>query len=181
MATVRPFRIEIGDDIIEDLRDRIARTRWPDEAPGPQWSQGTDLEYLRDFLQYWAEEFDWTSQERALNSLEHFTTDVDGTRVHFIHERAASGDGVPLLLMHGWPSCFVEYVPAIPLLTDPTSHGIDYAPTQPKRPAQNDATRNTLDAAAVAQYPAIGLGFVTSAEVPILSGWDVGSFWSEIG
>ncbi len=110
---------------MEDLRDRIARTRWPDEAPGPQWSQGTDLEYLRNFLQYWAEEFDWTSQERALNSLDHFTAVVDGTRVHFIHQRAAGGGGVPLLLMHGWPSCFVEYVAAIPLLTDPTSHGID--------------------------------------------------------
>lgn len=125
MATVRPFRVDIGEDVIQDLRDRIARTRWPDEAPGPRWSQGTDLEYLSNFIQYWAEEFDWTSQQRALNSLDHFTTDVDGTRIHFIHQKAASGGGVPLLLMHGWPSCFVEYVAAIPLLTDPTSHGID--------------------------------------------------------
>ena len=125
MDGVRRFRIDAGGEMIEDLRDRIRRTRWPDESPGPSWSQGTDLAYLRSFLDYWAEEFDWTAQQEALNSLHHFKTVVDDAKVHFIHERARNSGGMPLLLLHGWPSCFLEYVPAIPFLTDPTLNGID--------------------------------------------------------
>ncbi len=125
IASVRPFRIDVSPGRIGDLRDRIGRTRWPDDAPGSPWSQGTDLSYLRGFLRYWAEEFDWADQQRALNSVHHFEATIDGVRVHFVHERARNGTGVPILLMHGWPSCFLEYVAAIALLTDPVSHGID--------------------------------------------------------
>jgi pimeloyl-ACP methyl ester carboxylesterase len=122
---VRSFRVDVGDDVLTDLRERIVSTRWPTDAPGAPWTQGTDLEYLRGFLAYWADEFDWAEQQRRLNTLNHFETDIDGVHIHFVHQRAVGGGGVPLLLMHGWPSCFLEYEAAIPLLTDPAAHGID--------------------------------------------------------
>lgn len=122
---VEPFRIEVGDDVLADLRGRIRRTRWPAAAPGPAWDQGTDLTYLRELLRYWAEDFDWRAQERELNRFAHFRAELDGSQVHFVHERARDGAGVPLILTHGWPSAFVELLPLVPLLTDPRAHGID--------------------------------------------------------
>ena len=125
MTGVQPFRVEIGSDVIEDLRERVSRTRWPNDPPGARWSQGTDLGYLQDFLRFWAEDLDWAAQERELNSLHHYETVIDGGRIHFVHEPAVGGIGVPLLLLHGWPSCYVDYSAAIPLLTDPAAHGIE--------------------------------------------------------
>ena len=119
------FELSIDEEVISDLRRRIVATRWPDPAPGDPWSQGTDLDYLREFLRFWAEEFDWQKQQRSLNQLHHFQVEIEDVRVHYIHERARNGTGVPLILTHGWPSCFVEYVNLIPLLTDPESHGIE--------------------------------------------------------
>lgn len=121
----QPFTLSIDEDEISDLRRRIVATRWPTPTPGDPWSQGTDLNYLRGFLRFWADEFDWSQQQRLLNELQHFRCEIDGVRLHYIHERARNGIGVPLILTHGWPSCFVEYVKLIPLLTDPKSHGID--------------------------------------------------------
>jgi len=83
------------------------------------------MEYLRDFLRFWATEFDWEVQQQTLNSLNHYEASVDGLRIHFVHERAVGGGGMPLLLLHGWPSCFLEYTAAIPLLTDPVSQGVE--------------------------------------------------------
>lgn len=114
------FQIEIGDDVLDDLRDRISRTRWPDQIPGMGWRQGTELGYLRELLAYWADGFDWRAQEAWLNSFSHHIVDD----VHFVHARAADGKGIPLILTHGWPSCFVEYLSLVPLLTDPAAHGI---------------------------------------------------------
>ena len=113
---VEPFRVDVGDDVLGDLRRRIHATRWPDPAPGEPWSQGTDLDYLRRLLAAWADEFDWRAQERRLNEVPQFTADVDGVRIHFAHVRAPRGDGIPLVLTHGWPSAFVEYLPLVPLL-----------------------------------------------------------------
>jgi pimeloyl-ACP methyl ester carboxylesterase len=121
----RPFRVEVEDEVIADLRRRIAATRWPRPAPGPAWSQGTDLDYLREFLSFWGGEFNWTAQQQILNQQHHFEAVLDGVTVHFIHERARSGAGVPLILTHGWPSSFLEYLALTPFLTDPASHGID--------------------------------------------------------
>jgi pimeloyl-ACP methyl ester carboxylesterase len=104
---VEPYRIAVPDAVLDDLRDRILRTRWPDEAPGEPWSQGVDREYLRDLLAYWADGFDWRARERALNRYEHRIAEVDGVRLHFVHHRAPGG-GVPLVLTHGWPSTFIE-------------------------------------------------------------------------
>ncbi len=122
---VEPFSIAVDPAALEDLLARIRRTRLPEPAPGEPWEQGTDREYLSDLLAYWVEEFDWPAQERHLNRFAHFRAEIDGTRVHFVHERAAHGDGVPLLLGHGWPSAFVELLPLVPLLTDPEANGIE--------------------------------------------------------
>jgi pimeloyl-ACP methyl ester carboxylesterase len=122
---VASFSIRLDDKVLSDLRSRIRATRWPDAAPGDAWSQGTDLAYLKDLLGYWADGFDWREQERRLNTFHHFRADIDGVRVHFVHERAMRSQGIPLILTHGWPSTFAEYLPLVPLLTDPQEHGID--------------------------------------------------------
>jgi pimeloyl-ACP methyl ester carboxylesterase len=124
---VEPFSIHVDDQVLSDLRARIGNTRWPDLAPGATWEQGTDLGYLRQVLAFWADEFDWRAQERKLNELEHFRVELDGVRIHFVHQRARRGRGVPLVLTNGWPSTFVELLPLVPLLTDPRAHGIDAA------------------------------------------------------
>ena len=122
---IRPFSIRVGEDVLSDLRTRIRKTRWPDQAPGVAWGQGTDLEYLRQALAYWADEFDWRAQERELNAFDQFRAELDGLHIHFVHERAPRGRGIPLILSHGWPSTFVELLPLVPLLTDPEAHGIN--------------------------------------------------------
>jgi pimeloyl-ACP methyl ester carboxylesterase len=114
-----PFTIDVADEILDDLRARLARTRLPDEVPGAGWDQGTSGDYLRPMLEYWASGFDWRAREHELNSFAHFRVDIDGAPVHFVHERARNGrPGIPLLLQHGWPSSFVEYLPLVPLLTE---------------------------------------------------------------
>lgn len=122
---ITPFSIHIEAEILSDLRERIRKTRWPDQAPSGAWEQGTDLEYLRQLLEYWAGEFDWRAQERELNAATQFRAELDGVHIHFVHERARHGHGVPLILTHGWPSTFVELLPLVPFLTDPHAHGID--------------------------------------------------------
>ena len=120
-----PFTIEVEENVLADLRARIRKTRWPDQAPGGAWEQGTDLQYLRQLLAYWADEFDWRAQERTLNTFQHYHAEIDGVQLHFVHERAKQRPGIPLILTHGWPSTFVELLPLVPFLTDPDAHGID--------------------------------------------------------
>jgi pimeloyl-ACP methyl ester carboxylesterase len=115
---IEPFTIAVPDDVLGDLRARLLDSRWPEAAPGPSWQQGTDLAYLQDVVAYWAERFDWRARERELNDLRHFRATVDGVRIHFVHERAPGGGGVPLILTHGWPSSFLELLALVPLLRD---------------------------------------------------------------
>jgi pimeloyl-ACP methyl ester carboxylesterase len=115
---VEPFTIAVADDVLVDLRERLQRTRWAPPAPGEPWEQGTDLGYLQDLVAYWADGFDWRARERELNELHHFRATVDGVRIHFVQERAPGGDGVPLILTHGWPSSFLELLPLVALLRD---------------------------------------------------------------
>jgi pimeloyl-ACP methyl ester carboxylesterase len=110
ISPVRRFVIDVDDAVLDDLRARIHRTRWPDPAPGDPWSQGTDLAYLQELLEYWADGFDWSAQQRRLNSYEHHVVDIDGTRIHFVHRRC-SPPGIPIVLTHGWPSTFAELLP----------------------------------------------------------------------
>lgn len=124
---VRPFTIDVPDEVLADLRERLARTRLPDDLPGTAWDYGTDREYLEELLAYWRDEFDWRSQEWLLNGFDHFKTDVDGLDVHFIHQRSPHEDALPLVITHGWPGSIMEFYKIIPLLVDPTNYGGDAA------------------------------------------------------
>jgi pimeloyl-ACP methyl ester carboxylesterase len=120
-----PFTVHVADDVLADLAARIRNTRWPDQVPDIGWEQGTELGYLRETLAYWADGFDWRAQERELNAFSHYLVPLGDATVHCVHARAAGGDGIPLILTHGWPSTFAELLGLVPLLTDPSAHGID--------------------------------------------------------
>ncbi|MEU7483052.1 epoxide hydrolase family protein [Streptomyces sp. NPDC042319] len=117
-AAVTPFRIDIPDADLADLRERLARTRWPDELPGVGWSQGVPLAYLKELAAYWHDGYDWRRHEAELNSYPQFTTALDGTTVHFLHVRSGAPDALPLVLLHGWPGSFVEFLDLIGPLTE---------------------------------------------------------------
>ena len=122
---IEPFEIAIPDYVFVDLRERIARTRWPDEIDGIGWDQGTPVEYLRSLVDYWANGFDWRAREAELNRFSHYRAELSGLRVHFVQARATSEPAIPIVLTHGWPSTFLELLPLVPLLTNPNAHGID--------------------------------------------------------
>jgi microsomal epoxide hydrolase len=119
MTDIEPFRIEIADEVLADLRERLARTRWPEPVPGTGWDAGTDTAYLKSLCAYWEKEFDWRAAERRLNAHEQFRTEVDNQPVHFIHARSEDPDALPLLLSHGWPGSVAEFEKVIPELTKP--------------------------------------------------------------
>jgi len=123
-AGVQPFSVAVDTAVLDDLRARIRRTRLPEAAPGEPWAQGTDRDWLARLLGYWADAFDWRAAERELNRFAHYRARIGDAVVHFVHERARHGGGIPLILGHGWPSCFAELLPLVPLLTDPAGHGI---------------------------------------------------------
>jgi pimeloyl-ACP methyl ester carboxylesterase len=124
---IRPFKLEIPQADLDDLRDRLARTRWPAALPGPGWSRGVPLDYLRELADYWRNDYDWREHEARLNELPQFTTTIDGANVHFLHVRSAEPDALPLLLTHGWPGSIVEFLDIIEPLTDPRAHDEDPA------------------------------------------------------
>jgi pimeloyl-ACP methyl ester carboxylesterase len=126
-VNVQPFKIKISQPILDDLRQRLSRTRWPDEVSGADWNYGTNLAYLKELVSYWQSKFDWRAQENAINKFAHFRAQIDGLNIHFIHERSKGKNPMPLLLLHGWPSSFLQMLKIIPLLTDPGSHGGDPA------------------------------------------------------
>jgi pimeloyl-ACP methyl ester carboxylesterase len=124
---MQPFRIDVPDPVLDDLRERLAKTRFIAELQGADWSAGTPPSYLAELCGYWQRGFDWRRQERYLNGFHHFRADIDGTGLHFIHQRGTGTDPIPLLLIHGWPDSFARFLKIIPLLTDPTAHGLDNA------------------------------------------------------
>lgn len=124
---IRPFRIEIPQGQLNDLRDRLAKTRWPDELPGIGWSRGVPVRYLKELTAYWADGFDWRAEEAKLNQFPQFVTTIDGQDIHFLHVRSPEPDALPLIVTHGWPSSPVEFLKVIGPLTDPRSHGGDPA------------------------------------------------------
>ncbi|KAJ3368998.1 hypothetical protein GGF31_005959 [Allomyces arbusculus] len=117
-----PFTFTLTDDMIDDLRDRVRRTRWPDEMAGSEWTYGVPKSELMALADYWANEFDFRKHFDRINSYPHFTTTVNGVPLHFIHARSSRTDAVPLLLIHGWPGSFVEFLDIIPMLTNPPPH-----------------------------------------------------------
>ena len=124
---IRPFRIDVSDAELEDLRDRLARTRLPDELPGVGWSYGVSRDFVNEMTELWRTSFDWRKQEAVLNEFPQFTTTVDGTNVHFLHVRSPKPNAMPLILTHGWPGSVAEFLDVIGPLTDPVSHGGDAA------------------------------------------------------
>jgi pimeloyl-ACP methyl ester carboxylesterase len=122
-----PFHIQVAEEILIDLRERLARTRWPDELPDAGWDYGTNRAYLQQLATYWREQYDWRAQERLLNTFPQFQTEVDGIRLHFVHAKGQGTHPLPLLISHGWPGSFFEMYKIIGPLTDPISFGGDPA------------------------------------------------------
>jgi epoxide hydrolase len=118
MAVI-PFRIDIPDAELAELRERLLRTRWPDAEPVGDWSQGVPLAYLRDLCEYWATAYDWRATERRLNAYPQFRTEIDGVGIHFLHVHSPHEHALPLVLTHGWPGSFLEFEKSIAALTEP--------------------------------------------------------------
>jgi microsomal epoxide hydrolase len=126
--TVEPFRIEVPDEAIDDLRERLHDTRWPDQLPDSGWGYGTDIDYLRPLAQHWADTYSWRVHEAELNEFPQFVTTIDGQRIHFLHVRSSRDDALPLVLTHGWPGSISEFTNVIGPLTEPGEHGAAGAP-----------------------------------------------------
>jgi pimeloyl-ACP methyl ester carboxylesterase len=124
---IRPFTITIPDADLEDLRDRLRGTRWPQPLPGVGWERGVPVDYLKRLAGYWLKDFDWREQERQLNAIPQFTTTIDRQQIHFLQVRSPEPHALPLILTHGWPSSPVEFLALIGPLTDPAAHGGDPA------------------------------------------------------
>jgi pimeloyl-ACP methyl ester carboxylesterase len=120
---VRPFRIEVPEEELVDLRRRIAATRWPHKELVEDRSQGVQLATVRELARYWADEYDWRRCEAVLNALPQFRTEIDGLDIHFIHVRSPHPEALPLVMTHGWPGSVVELLGTVGPLTDPTAHG----------------------------------------------------------
>jgi pimeloyl-ACP methyl ester carboxylesterase len=119
----RPFRVRIAQEELDELRDRLERTRWTSQIPGSDWDYGVGLDYLKDLVRYWLHEFDWRAVEDRLNRHPQYLAEIDGERIHFVHARSAEPDAVPLILTHGWPATGAEFLDLVGPLTDPRGHG----------------------------------------------------------
>src|SRR5918996_4832061 len=160
---IRSFQIETPEEQINDLRRRIAATRWPTKELVPDRSQGVQLAPIQELARYWTTEYDWRKCEEKLNALPQFTTEIDGVEIHFIHVRSQHEEAMPLIMTHGWPGSVIELLEAVGPLTDPTEHG------------------GTAEDAFDLVLPSLpGYGF--SGE-PTELGWDVGrtgEAWAEL-
>ncbi len=150
---IEPFRVAVDETQLEDLRSRLARTRFPDQIPGTEWEAGIPIAYLRELVDYWLEGYDWRREEARLNQFEQCSTRIDGQSIHFIHVRSPHENALPLLLSHGWPGSVVEFLDVIPRLTDPPAYG-----------------GRAADAFHVVAPSLPGYGF---SEPPRTRGWDV--------
>jgi pimeloyl-ACP methyl ester carboxylesterase len=119
---IEPFEIDVDDATLTDLRDRLRRTRFPEQIPGAAWDYGTELGYLRELVSYWADGYDWAARQARMNAFDHFRTEIDGTGIHFLHTRSSVDEALPIVLTHGWPGSFVEFLDVIGPLTDPAAH-----------------------------------------------------------
>ncbi|WP_404293130.1 epoxide hydrolase family protein [Microvirga sp. RSM25] len=122
-TTIRPFRVDIPDEALADLRRRIAATRWPKRETVTDASQGVQFATMQKLARYWATDYDWRKVEARLNALPQFTTNIDGLDIHFIHVRSPHPDALPVIITHGWPGSIIEQLKVIDPLTNPTAHG----------------------------------------------------------
>ncbi|HEX3527579.1 MAG TPA: epoxide hydrolase [Thermoanaerobaculia bacterium] len=125
--TTRSFKVQVPQETLDDLQQRLAKTRWPDEIKDAEWDYGTNLAYLKTLVQYWQSKFDWAEQEEVINRFAHFRTEIDGFGLHFIHERGRGENPLPIILTHGFPDSFLRFAKIIPMLTDPAEYGGDPA------------------------------------------------------
>src|SRR5687767_1897222 len=122
-SEIRPFHVEFTDDELDDLRRRIAATRWPEKETVADHSQGVPLATMQKLAHYWATEYDWRKVEARLNALPNFITEIDGLDIHFIHVRSKHANALPLIVTHGWPGSIIEQLKIVEPLTNPTAHG----------------------------------------------------------
>ena len=122
---LEPFAVSVPDQAVNDLRGRLADTRWADQLPETGWDYGCDGEWLRKLAGYWADGFDWRNAEARINAFDQVITTIDGQQIHTVHQRSPEPDAIPLLLSHGWPGSIVEFLLVLGPLTDPASHGGD--------------------------------------------------------
>lgn len=120
---ITPYRIDVSDQQLADLKRRLLATRWPDKEPVADWSQGMPLAYTQQLCEYWSTQYDWRAREARLNRFAQFKTVIDGVEIHFIHVRSKHADALPLVITHGWPGSIAEFHKVIEPLTDPTAHG----------------------------------------------------------
>src|SRR5215204_345029 len=121
-----PFTVQVPDGTLEDLRERLVRTRWPRGAAAG-WEEGPNVGYVEELVRFWRTDFDWRARERAINAVPHFRVQLDDGWIHYVHVGGKGPAPMPLLLTHGWPSTFFEYLKLIPLLTEPERFGGDPA------------------------------------------------------
>ena len=122
-TAIRPFRLEMPEEAIADLRGRVAATRWPHRELVADRSQGVQLATMQELARYWTTDYDWRRCEARLNALPQFTTEIDGVDIHFIHVMSPHADALPLIMTHGWPGSVIELLDVVGPLTDPTAHG----------------------------------------------------------
>ena len=157
--TPERFTIDVPQATLDDLHERLALTRWPDQLSGTGWTYGTDTAYLRELVAYWQNDFDWRAQEARLNEFEHYRAWVGDMRIHFVHARSQNPDAIPLLLLHGWPSSFLQMLDIFPLLVDPAAHGLPSTPSF-------HVVAASLPGFGFSDIPTRpGVGFATSAEL----------------
>ena len=121
--SIQPFKIAIPQTDLDDLRERLAHTRWPNQLPGVGWNRGVPLDYLKELAEYWRTGYEWRKHEARLNEFPQYTTQIDGQTIHFLHVRSPEPDALPLILTHGWPSSPVEFLKVIGELSNPRAHG----------------------------------------------------------
>lgn len=158
-----PFTIAIPEDALRDLRERLAKTRWPHDFANDQWQYGTNLAYLKELVEYWLHQYDWRAQEKAMNAFANYKTTIDGMPIHFIHEPGKGPNPMPLILSHGWPWTFWDFHKVIRPLTDPAAFGGD-----PK------------DAFDVVVPSLPGYGFSTPLTTPGMNFWRTADLWVQL-
>ena len=141
--TIAPFRIDIPQAQLDDLRLRLTRTRWPDRQPVPDWSQGIPLDVVTELCRCWREQYDWRATEQRLNHIPQFRVTVDDLPIHFLHVRSRHSDATPLVLTHGWPGSFLEFEQVLPLLADPPDDSPAFHVVVPSLPGYGFSGRPT--------------------------------------
>lgn len=169
MSTVKPFKIEVQQTVLEDLQTRLRQTRWPDAPENIGWKYGTDPVFLQKLIAYWQNGYDWRKQEAALNKFPQFTVEIDSVNIHFLHIKSKKANARPLLLLHGWPDCFYRYAKVIPLLAN------DYDVIVPSLPGFGFSSHVAMTDDGSAKVLATLMKDVLGYKTFLVAGGDVGS------